>query len=470
MNLKESLEIVKERWKVVALCIVAGIGLSITYSGASQPQYEATSLLYVSAQSQAGNAQSAYQGSLLSAERVKTYQQLVTTPAVLQPVIDSMRLPLTVEQLAGRVTPSSEVDTVLISLSVRDATPEQAVTVADAISASFVEVVNGLERPAEGGAQGPPPVVVRPVRGAFTDGTEVSPRWVQNIGLGIGLGGLIGLALAAVLARLDDTLKSSEAVQSAVRIPVVASVPEAKRESAEIVAAEAYKRLRTGILFSNVDQVNCVFLVTSPSESEGKTSTSLGVARALADAGNSVVIVEADMRRPTLGGRLGLASEVGLATVMIGRVPLVAAIQKAGRISVLCAGPLPPNPSELLGSSRMVEVLEELRRTFDYVIMDCPPVLPVTDTLVLAPLVDRVVVVVRYGQSTRDEVRKCMDALVGTSARILGVVLNCVPERGLKSYSYGYSPAQPAIEEEADTGVLDRGSVGAGGRPSPRRR
>src|SRR5680860_397476 len=182
--------------------------------------------------------------------------------------------------------------------------------------------------------------------------------------------------------------------------------------------------------------------VTSSVPEEGKTTTATNLAITLAQAGQKVMLVEADLRRPKVAGMLRLESAVGLTTVLVGRVDLREAIQdhSVPNLSVLTSGALPPNPAELLQSLAMGEVLTRLRAEYDVIIIDAPPLLPVTDAALLASQSDGALIVVRHGKTTRDQLRHAIERLDSVDARALGVVLNMVPNRksGDSYYGYGY--------------------------------
>lgn len=201
--------------------------------------------------------------------------------------------------------------------------------------------------------------------------------------------------------------------------------------------AEAYRTLRTNIQFAALGQKQQVLLITSAGPDEGKTTTLANLGVALAQSGSKVLIINADLRRPALHRMLGRHDRIGLTNVLLGTVPLENAIQstEVGNLYYLGAGPLPPNPSELLGSPAMEQLIGRLRTMYDMVLFDCPPVVAITDAAVLAPRVDGVLLVVRAGHTDRQAARQARINLQRVGARILGVVLNDVE---LRSGRYGY--------------------------------
>ena len=181
-------------------------------------------------------------------------------------------------------------------------------------------------------------------------------------------------------------------------------MPIAFRGDPHSVRSEAYRQLRTNLQFVNVDHAPRIIAVTSAIPGEGKTTTALNLAAALAEAGHRVCLIEADLRRPTIAKTLGLVADVGFTTVLIGQSTVEAALQNVGRnFAVLTSGPVPPNPSELLISEQARHVIEAVIAQTDYTIIDTAPLLPVTDGAEVAALADATVVVHRAGKTTRDQ-------------------------------------------------------------------
>jgi capsular exopolysaccharide synthesis family protein len=197
----------------------------------------------------------------------------------------------------------------------------------------------------------------------------------------------------------------------------------------------------------NVDNRPRVIAVTSSLPGEGKTSTALNLAAALAEAGNAVMLVEADLRRPTLAGSLGLVPEVGLTTVLIGQATVEEVTQSAGdNFSVITSGPIPPNPSELLASAATQAVLKELAQQADFTIIDSAPLLPVADGAEVAALADATLLVARWGRTGRHQIAQAVETLERVNQRPVGTVLNMAKARGSGSYlytqEYAYRPGQ----------------------------
>ncbi len=282
----------------------------------------------------------------------------------------------------------------------------------------------------------------------------VRPRPVRNGLLALGLGPIFGVALAFVLHHLDDSLKTKEDLErSAPDVAVIGMVPAVagwkntgetrvvSLEEPSSPAAEAYRALRTSIQFLAFYRSLRLLQVTSPSASEGKTTTVANLAVALARSGQSVILVSCDLRRPRLHEFFSLQNRVGFTSVLLGQAQLPSALQTVPtqeRLRVLASGPLPPNPSELLASSRAAELLAALQAQADMVILDCPPVLPVTDSAVLSASVDGTLLVASAGLTSGKQVARAVELLRQVDAPLLGTVLNGVGAAGAYGYAYRY--------------------------------
>jgi capsular exopolysaccharide synthesis family protein len=237
---------------------------------------------------------------------------------------------------------------------------------------------------------------------------------------------------------------------------------------------EAFRVLRTNLQFVNVDSPSKVFVVTSSLPEEGKTTTSCNLAVALAQAGQRVLLLEGDLRRPKISEHLNVEEAVGLTTVLVGRIGLADAVQPSGvpGLDVLPSGATPPNPSELLQSNAMHDVMDRLRKDYDVIVVDAPPLLPVTDAALLTAQSDGALLVIRHGKTTKDQVQHAAERLEAVDGRLVGAVLNMVPRRRsgdtYYGYGYGYAPERGRRHVEADdnqdgeTSALDR--IGLGGR------
>jgi capsular exopolysaccharide synthesis family protein len=269
---------------------------------------------------------------------------------------------------------------------------------------------------------------------------------VRNGIIGFMVGTGLGLVLALVREFMDQSIRTTDDLERTVkgRLPILGVIPEGS--AAEIAAlpggdrsaiAEAYRALRTSVRFEGLDRPMKVIQITSSSAAEGKTTTAANLARMLAQDGHRVAVVCCDLRRPTIHELFGVRVSPGLADVVLGTEPLATAItQSDSQTFVLPAGSAPPNPSELLGSSRAEAVIVALANEMDYVIIDTTPVLPVTDAIVVSRFADATIVVVNAGDTTRNRLHQALTSLEQASAPVVGLVLN--RSFGGDRYAYGY--------------------------------
>ena len=215
---------------------------------------------------------------------------------------------------------------------------------------------------------------------------------------------------------------------------------------------EAYKILRTNIQFSNVDDNLKVILVTSSSQQEGKSTVSCNLAISMAQANNKVLLVDCDLRRPSIHRNFHLLNVKGLTNVLAEKIDYreISNVVGVPRLEVLTSGPKPPNPSELLGSARMEAFIQSASNQYDFIILDAPPVLPVTDAMVLSKLADGVIFVIKYGHVPRDKAKSAVESLERIGTKFLGAVINDIPEKGIGYYGNEYY--EEDMTEEKDLG------------------
>jgi len=322
-------------------------------------------------------------------------------------------------------------------------------------------------------------------------GAPVGPNRMRTIVIGLLVSLLAGVGLVFVLEYLDNTVKTVEDVSRYTQLPALSVIPaiSGRRKSALLAGsngkkkiapqiglangvqsgsdklvsldsrssvAEAYRVLRTSVLLSSVDRPPKTILITSGQPGEGKTTTVVNTAISLAQLGAKVLIVDCDLRKPAVHKVLGLENQRGLTTLFSSGTSIDRVIQKLSiaNVSVLPSGPIPPNPSEMISSAKMKRMLSALEETYDHIIIDSPPLLRVTDPVILSTMVDGVILVVHGGKSTRDVVRRTRQELSLAGARIFGVVLNNV-EPGHGAYEDYYYEAYSDYESES-TGTIGK--------------
>jgi capsular exopolysaccharide synthesis family protein len=315
----------------------------------------------------------------------------------------------------------------------------------DALRATYVKAQENLAL----SSQLTPVAVAQVLSRASVPSSPVSPKPVRNGIIGFMAGVGFGLALALAREFLDQSIRTTEDLERTIkgRYPILGVIPDTS--SSEIsklpgigdhsAVAEAFRALRTSVRFEGLDRPLKVIQVTSGSAAEGKTTVAANLARMLAQDGHRVAVVCCDLRRPTIHELYGVRVSPGLADVVLGTQPLANAItQVDAQTFMLPAGSAPPNPSELLGSSRAEAVIVALAKEMDYVVIDTTPVLPVTDAIVVSRFVDATLVVVNAGDTSRNQLQQSLTSLEHASAPIVGVVLNRAFGSDRHGYGYGY--------------------------------
>lgn len=445
MELQDYLRILKKRWMTIVITTLVVTGLAALLTGLQTKQYTSSTQFFVSVSG--GDTAALQQGSTFTQQRVKSYAELLKTPRALGPVVEELDDGTKVGDLPGAITVTTPPDTVLLEVSVTDPSPEQAQRIATAIGETFPDVVSEVERPE--GSRRASPIKVSLVEPASTSTSPTSPVPTRNLALGVVLGLLLGFGLAIVRHLLDTTVRTDDDIEEITDEPVIGAVhfdPRASKEPLIVESdpssprSEAFRAVRTNLMFVDAANHPKTILLTSSIPGEGKSTTIANLALTLANSGSSVCLIEGDLRRPRLLDYLGLEGSAGLTDVLIERADLDDVLQPYGadRLEVMGAGAIPPNPSELLASEAMSLVLARLAVRFDYVLIDTPPVLPVTDAVVLSTKVDGVIVLVGTTIVRKEQLGATLEALGAVNNTLLGLVLNRVGHKSAGGYGAGY--------------------------------
>ena len=431
--------ILRRWWWLLLLGVAVGGSANFIVSKTMTPVYRASTTLLVNQTQTPGVI--AYNDILTSERLTKTYKELVTKRPVLEEVVDGPGGPKDIETLRDMLSVSVIRDTQLLRLSVESDDAIQATVLANATAKAFIDQNDETDLSQPGSVS-----VVEP---AVVPTSPVKPRVKLNVVLGLFAGLIMAGGLVLLMEYLDDTVKSEQDVERVAGLTTLGAVTRfGRRGSRQPVSgygsgspvAEAYRGIRTSVRFATMDRLGQILLVTSPNAGDGKSTTAANLAVTMASAGKRVVLVDADLRRPTLHQIFNVGNRVGLTSALLSGNGARSSIQPSGfdNLSLLTSGPLPPNPSELLSSARMRDLLEALRREADVVIMDSPPALVLTDATLLAALADGTIVVAQAGRTRSAALRHAVDGLSRATDRLLGVVLNRAGRRGTPAY-YHYS-------------------------------
>jgi succinoglycan biosynthesis transport protein ExoP len=441
VQLRAYLDALRAFWWQVLLIGVVGAGAGYGISKAQTPTFEASAKLFVSIAGGGSNANDLLQGSNFTQQQVKSYAEVATSRAVLDRVATSLRYRGGADALAEHVTASAPLDTVIIQVVATDTDPRRAAEISNSVSGVFAQLVSTLEPRSRDGASSVRASIIQRAQPATSAKT---PRTKLNVGVGAIAGLLLAWACAAAVRQLDTRLKRVGDFEAFGDWPVLGVLPvvntprgtgvasadgESGRRTAWDLSAEAYRQLRTNLRFVDAAQPARKLLVTSSLPGEGKTTVASNLAIALAEAGSSVVLVDADLRRPAAARYLGLRGTPGLSGVLAETDELDVSLQSypgAANLSVLPAGYPVPNASELLASDRLAATLDVLAQRFEFVVVDSPPLLPVADAAILTSRTDGTLLVGRAGLIRRPQFRTALQQLETAHARILGVVVNSV--------------------------------------------
>lgn len=453
MDVAGALGLFRRRWLALALCVLTGLAGAFLITRQTPKTYQASTTLIINIPN-AGTSAEALQGLQLSTQLLKSYAAIATSRTAATQIKRRLDLADPVDDIRASLSATPQPETLLISLSATASEPSRAVAIANAAASTLIDSVRVLESGKSA------KVDPRVVDAAVASPTPVRPRPKVNMAIGLFVGLVVGTALALLLESLDRAIKTTSQAEEALRSPLLAVVPRLSTTNGRQLpsvdmplspAGESYRNLRTAVRFISPDHPLRTILVTSPGPGEGKTTTATNLAVSLAQAGERVVLIDADLRRGRVVDVFGLPGGVGVTSVITHTATLQDALMSSlERLAVLGTGPLPPNPSELLGSEAMAQILEELRSIADVIILDGPPVLAVSDAVALATQVDGVVVVARAGRTERQDAAEAAQRLERVGAQIVGCVLNAAA-KATTAYYDGYEYLPKAVPQREAT-------------------
>ncbi len=449
MEPADYLRVLQRRWWLI---VVAAVACALAAGGASllqTPRYVATTRLLVGG-STAESGLDELVARQLAAQRAGAYSLLLGTA----PAVAAVSTEAGVTGASPAVAATADGTSPFIVITVTANSPEAARTIANNYAPKIPAIVSGLEQRANIAN-----VRITVLEPAGLPSAPSSPKPVRNTLIGLAVGLVLGLAAALLRETLDARLRDSSEIERLTDAPLLGTVP--KEHSGEVLPslsrprsgrAEAYRHVRTNLEFTSTEGIPRSVVVTSPAPGEGKSSLAANLAVATARSGRSVVLVDADLRKPSIAKYFQIQSAIGLSDVLSGRWRWQEALVSvaAKDLYVLPGGAIPRFPSELLGSATMAALIEQLEQNFDVVIIDSPPVLPVSDALVIAVNVAGVIVVARMVETRRAALRRAVDSIRKVNATLLGVVGNAVVRQEEKAYGEGYGYAYGYTSDAPD--------------------
>lgn len=442
MTILDFVRLTRANLKYLLAGLLVGSLLGLGYSLLQPKVYASTSTGYVTVAGSAGIGD-VISGTSAAKEKANAYLSLTNSRLVAERIVtEHPELEMSAGEVAGRLSATQDSASALIKVNATGSTPEKAQILANTALESVAYVANELE--------GSNVVRVIPLEDALPNNTPISPDISRNVLIGA-LAGLIAVFAAIFLRRAIDTkVRTRDDASKAAAVGILGNLPESEdldgakilHEEGNHVSQESIRQLRTNLRFVNVDNPPKSVLITSSEPGEGKSTVASTLAQSLAESGKPTIIIDADLRRPTVAKKFRIDSKVGLTEVIAGQIELSDAVRQFNdsQLFILPAGRIPPNPSELLGSDKMRSLIRELSEEF-MVIIDAPPVLPVTDAVLLSNSVDGVVLVASIGKTQREHLREASNSLTQVGATLIGLVLNRVPTGGFGNGYYGFGYA-----------------------------
>ncbi|MBT2485011.1 MULTISPECIES: polysaccharide biosynthesis tyrosine autokinase [unclassified Microbacterium] len=477
MELRDYARILRAHWVVVVVATVVGALAAFGWSSLQPRVYSADTTGIVTSVGGDGTSGSALVGNQLAQSRVKSYLNLGSWSAVAEHAIDELDIDASPDALVNRITVTNPIDTTALMVTATGPTPEEAQALAQAWLDGMAIEIEKLEG---GTAETPAAISLVVGDSARLPTAPTSPNTRLNVVLGALIGIAAGLVYAFVRHTVDRRVRHPRDIERETGASVIGTLPLEKSMAGERQVIdfsldsqhgvshhtiEAMRELRTNLQFIDVDNPPRIIVVTSSVPGDGKSTVSVNLASSLAAAGQWAILIDCDLRRPVVADIFGMSHDVGLTDVLAGRAELQDVAHRPSKdvpLAVVGAGRIPPNPSELLGSRRMRDFLGEISKSA-IVILDSPPVLPVTDAAVLAAGADGVLIVVSSGKTTFDMLQRAISAITRTKGRVLGVVLNRVPRKGAESAYYGRE-YYGTFERYAQDGASDRRNPSASNR------
>lgn len=443
MTVLDFLRLTRKNWVVLLAGVLLGALVMLGYTYVQPRVYVANSSGYVVAGGTTGFID-AMSGSDAAAAKARSSIPLITSRAVFDEIAANPGVDLGGEPLDGRLSAWVAEGSTLLEVSAAASTPAAAAALADGALEAVATVVErlGSEVGAESSA-----IIVVPLENATVPSAPTSPDLRANVLLG-GVAGLVLAYLFVFVRKIADVrvrtaVDLSKAAGGAGvlgRIPKSAQLVEQNRADvdADPRAAEAFRRLRTNLRFSSVDEPVRSVVVTSANADEGKSTISIMLAKVIARSGQPTVLIDADLRRPSVAGVVGIDGSIGLSEVLSGQVHVEDALRATDTpgLLILPAGQVPPNPSEMVGSQALKSLIGALSDEY-FIVIDAPPILPVTDAALLSMAVDGMILLATFGKTHKEDVALAREMLDQVHARILGTVLNKVPPRDAgEGYAY----------------------------------
>lgn len=438
VSLQELFYIFKNKILLIIGITLIALGISgIISFYIIKPEYETFTTLIIgnSSEYQLNDSGIEYNDILLNRKLVHTYGELVKSRLVIDKVIDSLDLEISYETFKGKIQVELVNDTEIIKIKVKDNDRELVANIANELSEQFMKTVNIKMRVEN----------IQIIDKAYIQENPISPNKTLNIIIGSVIGFMIGVFLTLLLEYLNNTFKTPEDVEKNLNLPVLGIIPTMNSDTGETIVkdnakspiSESFRTMRTNIQFTNIDKDTKTLAITSTVPNEGKSFIVSNLAISIAQGEKRVLLVDCDLRKPKLHKIFGVLNTIGLTNILMGAFSLedsLLEIDDIEGLALITSGPIPPNPSELLNSYRMKDFLELVKREYDIVIIDTPPIGFVTDGAIVSTLTDGTLLVIESHKTEIGQVQYAKELLDKVNANIIGGILNKVD---LKKGEYG---------------------------------
>ena len=460
MDISQMLRLLRRRWYLIVACGLIAALIGAGWASMQPRVYSANASGTVAPSSPSTDPSSAAVYENLAKSKVASYVQWAESRNVAEYVISALDLSVTPSQLVSQIVITNPAGTPVITVSAVARSPEAARDIATTWIQGLAIEGASLDGGSLDGSEGEQPVLILQVTElAGLPVAPVSPNLRITLLVSLIAGLALGFGIAYVLTVLDRRVRSVEQIEETLGLPVIGTLPVVKTNGDDdrlVVtgdelghnarggfsrSAESFRELRTNLQYVHVDNPPRIIVVSSAIPGEGKSTVTANLALTMAAVGQPVVVVDADLRKPTVAKTFGLVEGVGLTDVLAGRAGIDDVVQTYNdtpNLLIIGAGRVPPNPSELLGTNAMREMLKELAESA-IVLVDAPPLVPVTDAAILAPLTDGIIIVANANSTSIDLVEKAVANLQRVRVKPLGIILNRLRRRGSESGYYGYS-------------------------------
>ena len=454
MTFREFLSVLGARWRIIALSLLVVVAATAVQTMLTPAVYTASAKIYLRATQPptagSGNEVTTY---AVSAADLATYLDVLTSPSVMDPLRARLGLaPGTPLSVSGEVSQTSN----MMTITATGGDPQLVARVATEAGPVLADVAKKFSPLLASNGQSVEADTIVP---ASVPGDPTSPNAKRNLALGGLLGLALGIGLALLRHTLDTKVRTADDIKAISNRPILGDLPIVKSVKDGLLSvetdphgrhAESIRRLRTNILFVDVTTGGHSFVVTSSVPGEGKTTTTINLALAMADASSKVLLIDGDLRNPSVARTMGLDGSFGLTTLLLGQADPDDVIQRWRETSlhVLPAGPVPPNPSELLGSEPMEALFGKLSHDFDFILVDSPPVVPVVDAVLINNLTHGLIMVVGAERTRKRDLASAVQSLETVDAPVAGFALNMVSAGSSIAHRYGYYGLAPEAEHK----------------------